>query len=322
MTESTNAATARRPFLLRLMRDVIAWFDGSVVDARIPFAEQTASKKIDWVRQIPFIGIHVMVFGIIWVGVSPIAVAVCVAGYFTRMFGLTAFYHRYFSHKSYKANRFWQFLFAVWGNASVQKGPLWWASHHREHHRNSDQPADIHSPIQHGFWWSQVGWIMAKNSSGTNMDVVRDLAKFPELRWLDRFHVLVPVLYASAMLWLGSWLGSAYPSLGTSGPQMLIWGFFVSTVILVHGTGTINSLAHIIGRRRFETTDGSRNHLGLALLTLGEGWHNNHHRYPTSARQGFRASDIDITYYVLKGMEKLHIIHDLKEPPAHLKAAK
>ncbi|MGE0191499.1 MAG: acyl-CoA desaturase [Planctomycetota bacterium] len=322
MNEPPTAALKRRPLVLRIVRDVVGWFDSGAVGARKAFSDQPVSYQIDWVRQLPFLALHLMVFGVIWVGWSPIAVAVALAGYVLRMFGLTAFYHRYFSHRSYKANRFWQFLFAVWGNTSVQKGPLWWASHHREHHRNSDQPADVHSPVQHGFWWSQIGWILAKSSRGTNLAVVRDLAKYPELRLLDRFHVVVPVLYAVGMWFLGAWLERVRPEWGTNAPQMLIWGFFVSTVILVHGTGTINSLAHVIGRRRFETNDQSRNHLGLALLTLGEGWHNNHHRFPTSARQGFRASDIDLTYYVLKGMEKLHIVSDLKEPPDHLKAVR
>ena len=322
MNEPPTAAIKRRPLVLRIFRDVIGWFDSGAVGPRQAFSDQPVSYEIDWVRQLPFLALHLMVFGVIWVGWSPVAVAVALAGYFLRMFGLTAFYHRYFSHRSYKANRFWQFMFALWGNTSVQKGPLWWASHHREHHRNSDQPADVHSPVQHGFWWSQIGWILAKSSRGTNLTVVRDLAKYPELRFLDRFHVLVPVLYATGMWFLGAWLEQVKPEWGTNAPQMLIWGFFVSTVILVHGTGTINSLAHVIGRRRFETTDQSRNHFGLALLTLGEGWHNNHHRYPTSARQGFRPSDIDITYCVLKGMEKLHIVSDLKEPPDHLKAVR
>ena len=317
----SDARAPNQPWWKRWPRDVLGWFDSSVVGPRSEYATQEELYRIDWIRQLPFLAMHFMVFGVIWVGISPIAVAVAAALYVVRMFGLTAFYHRYFSHRAYKTNRFWQFIFGLWGNLAVQKGPLWWAAHHREHHRHSDQPGDVHSPIQHGFWWSQMGWVMGETSRGTNQAVIRDLVKYPELRFIDRFHILVPILLAFGMYRLGAWLEVVRPHWGTNGPQMLIWGFFISTVFLFHATGTINSLAHLIGKQRFETTDKSRNSLGLAFLTLGEGWHNNHHRYPTCARQGFRPTDIDLTYYVLRVMAALRIIHDVKEPPQHLKEA-
>jgi len=273
---------------------------------------------IDWWTTIPFALVHLMAFGVFWVGVSPVAVGVCVLLYWVRMFAITGFYHRYLSHRSYKTSRWFQFVFALVGNSSVQKGPLWWAAHHRHHHQYSDQDEDVHSPIKRGFLYSHVGWIFARNNSVTRMRLVPDLAKFPELRVLNRFDVLMPVLLGTACFGLGVLLQTYAPSLGTSGPQMLIWGFFVSTVVLVNATFTINSLSHIYGKRRYETTDTSKNNFFLALLTMGEGWHNNHHHYATAARQGFYWWEIDITYYGLVLLSKLGLIWDLKQVPVHI----
>jgi len=259
-----------------------------------------------------------MALGVIWVGWSPVAVGVGLALFWIRMFAITGFYHRYLSHRSYKTSRWFQFLFALVGNSSVQKGPLWWAAHHRHHHQYSDQPEDVHSPLQRGFLYAHVGWIFARANSRTRTRLVPDLSKFPELRVLDRFDVLVPVLLGTTCFGLGAFLQAYAPSLGTSGLQMLIWGFFVSSVVLGHATYTINSLSHLFGKRRYETGDTSRNNWLLALLTLGEGWHNNHHHYPTSTRQGFYWWEVDITYYGLYLLSKLGLIWDLKRVPDHI----
>jgi stearoyl-CoA desaturase (delta-9 desaturase) len=259
-----------------------------------------------------------MALGVFWVGWSPVAVLVCLALYWARMFAVTGFYHRYLSHRSYKTSRWFQFLFAVVGNSSTQKGPLWWAAHHRHHHQYSDDDEDVHSPSRRGFLYAHVGWIFARVNSRTRMRLVPDLAKFPELRVLDRFDVLIPILLGTCCYALGVLLEAEAPSLETSGMQMLVWGFFVSTVLLAHSTFTINSLSHLFGKRRFETSDTSRNNLALALLTMGEGWHNNHHFYPTSTRQGFYWWEIDLTYYGLYILSKLGLIWDLKRVPAHI----
>ncbi|MGL4464662.1 MAG: acyl-CoA desaturase [Planctomycetia bacterium] len=271
-----------------------------------------------WIRSIPFIGMHVMCLGVIWVGWSWPAVAVCVALYAVRMFAITGFYHRYFSHRTFKTHRWSQFLFAVLGNSAVQRGPLWWAAHHRHHHMHSDQEHDVHSPRQHGFLWSHVGWVTSPHSFLTNLKAVPDLARFPELRFLDRFDTLVPIVLGVVLYLVGVLLARFAPGLGTNGMQMLIWGFFVSTVILAHATFTINSLSHKMGTRRFHTKDDSRNSLLLALLTFGEGWHNNHHHFPSSARQGFYWWEIDLTYYVLKMMSWVGLVWDLKPVPKHV----
>ena len=277
-----------------------------------------APQEADWLRVIPFAAVHLMCLGVIWVGWSPVAVAVAIAMYFIRMFAITGFYHRYFSHRSFKTSRAAQFIFAVMGNSSVQRGPLWWASHHRLHHQNSDQPEDVHSPIQHGFIWSHIGWITSEANFATHTRVVRDLTKYPELVFLDRFDVLVPTALGFAMYGFGAMLAHYFPGLHTSGAQMLVWGFFISTVVLAHGTFTINSLAHVFGRRRYLTSDDSRNSFALAMITMGEGWHNNHHHYPASTRQGFYWWEVDITYYILKVMSWFGIVWDLRPVPAHL----
>ncbi len=292
------------------------WFDSSVASHRF---SATDEHKIDWVRIIPFIGLHLMVLGVFFVGVSPIALAVCAAMYFVRMFAVTGFYHRYFSHRTFKCNRFWQFIFALWGSSAVQRGPMWWAAHHRDHHRHSDGEEDVHSPHRHGFWWSHVGWITSKSNYHTKVKAVPDLAKYPEIRFLDRYETFVPALTGLTIFLLGMFLNRWWPSLGTSGMQMLIWGFFVSTVILAHATFTINSLAHLFGNKRYRSKDESRNNFWLALLTLGEGWHNNHHYYPGAVRQGFYWWEIDITYYGLWIMSKLGIIHDLNPVPHRIR---
>jgi stearoyl-CoA desaturase (delta-9 desaturase) len=297
--------------LRRAATAIARWFDTAAVDP----VDAAEAQRIDWLRVVPFIGLHLACLGVLWVGVSPFAVGVAVALYALRMFAITGFYHRYFSHKAFRTSRPVQFLFGVVGASSVQRGPLWWAAHHRQHHRASDTAADPHSPKQHGFWYSHMGWFLTRGAFRTDLEAVKDLAKFPELRLLDRFDIFVPVLLAAGLFALGSWLETAAPSLETSGPQLLVWGFFVSTVVLFHVTVTINSFAHRFGSRRFATRDDSRNNWFLALLTFGEGWHNNHHHYPGSARQGFRWWEYDFTYYGLKAMSALRLVWDLKPVP-------
>ncbi len=276
-------------------------------------------RRIDWVRLIPFAGLHLGCLGVIWVGWSPVAVCVAAGLYVVRMFALTAFYHRYFSHRAYRTHRFTQFLFALAGNCAVQRGPLWWAAHHRHHHRHSDTDRDWHSPVRHGFLRSHMGWFLSRGGFVTRADQIPDLIIYPELRFLDRYNNLVPLLLAAGLYVLGAWLGQAWPQSGTSGMQMLVWGFFVSTIALFHGSVTINSLAHRFGTRRYATRDNSRNNWLLALLTFGEGWHNNHHYFPGAARQGVRWWELDLTWCGLKLMQACGLVWDLKKaPPARV----
>ncbi len=263
----------------------------------------SAPDRIQWLKSIPFLAVHAVALATPLV--APFAwrwIALAAALYAVRMFAITAGYHRYFSHRTYRTSRAFQLLLAVLGTTAVQKGPLWWAAHHRDHHRFSDGPDDVHSPVQRGFWWSHVGWILSERHDRTRLDRVKDLAGFPELVWLDRWHVVPPVALAAGLFLAG-------------GLPALLWGFFVSTVALWHGTFAINSLAHLFGRRRYATSDDSRNSLVLALLTFGEGWHNNHHFYPGSASQGFRWWQVDVSFQALRALAAIGVVRDLRTPP-------
>jgi stearoyl-CoA desaturase (delta-9 desaturase) len=270
-----------------------------------PTPDPAAPERVNRITSIPFWLVHLLPLLAIFTGVSVRAVVLCVALYYGRMFFITAGYHRYFSHRSYRLNRFWQFVMAFGGTTAAQKGPLWWAAHHRDHHRYSDDERDIHSPTQRGFFWSHVGWILCDKYSATEYDRIRDFAKYPELVFLNKRD------------WIGPWvLGIAsYLIAGWSG---LLIGFFLSTVLLWHATFTVNSLAHVMGRRRYATDDTSRNSVLIALLTMGEGWHNNHHYYQASARQGFFWWELDVSYYLLKVGSWLGIVTHLRTPPARV----
>jgi stearoyl-CoA desaturase (delta-9 desaturase) len=260
-------------------------------------------KSIDWLKSIPFFAFHVAaVVGVALIGWSWRGVALAVGLYYLRMFFVTAGYHRYFSHRTFRTSRPMQLFLAVAAMTSSQKGVLWWASHHRMHHRLSDQAGDPHSALRDGFFWSHLGWILSPRYEGTDTARVKDLAKYPELVWLDRWWLVPPVSFAVLLFLVG-------------GPFALVWGFFVSTTLLWHGSFSINSLTHMFGARRYATTDNSRNSAVLAAVTLGEGWHNNHHYYPRATRQGFLWWEIDVTYLVLRAMAALGVVWDLHEPP-------
>jgi stearoyl-CoA desaturase (Delta-9 desaturase) len=292
---------------------LLRWFDtGATANA------EGGAGHIDWLRAAPFVGMHLACFGVFVVGVSRTALAVALALYVVRMFAITAFYHRYFAHRTFRTSRLVQFTFACIGASCVQRGPLWWAAHHRRHHQHADTARDPHSPRLQGFLWSHMGWFLTPEGFRTDWQRIPDFARYPELRWLDRWDVLVPVTLAALLFIAGRLLAHFAPSLGTSGGQLLVWGFFVSTVALFHVTVTINSLAHRFGTRRFETRDDSRNNLLLALLTFGEGWHNNHHFFPGSVRQGFRWWELDLTFYGLKLMAALGLVQGLKSVPARV----
>lgn len=267
-------------------------------------------------RWLPFAFLHS--FALLALFHKPSAFALCLAVflYFFRMFAITAFFHRYFSHRTFKTSRPAQFLFAFWGGLAVQRGALWWASHHRNHHRYSDRDGDIHSPVKSGFLWAHMGWITADCNMPTRYENIGDFSRYPELVFLNRFDWLPPLCLGLGLYLLGCFLDVCFPVLATSGVELVLWGFFVSTVVLFHGVCSINSLSHMIGSQRFRSDDASRNNFFLALITLGEGWHNNHHRCPGSVRQGFFWWEVDMTYYVLLLMGALGLVWDLHPVPA------
>ncbi|MDH4378476.1 MAG: acyl-CoA desaturase [Vampirovibrionales bacterium] len=274
---------------------------------------RTSKKNITWDRLLPFVVLHLGCLGVIWTGVSPTAFIVAVALYWVRMFLITAFFHRYFSHKTFEMNRFWQAIAAFGTLFAVQRGPLWWAAHHRHHHRHSDDQDDVHSPSQRGFFWAHMGWICCDANMPTRYELIPDLTKFPELVWINRLDWLGGVLLAGGLWLLGNYLYTLNGS--TTGAQLLVWGFFISTALLFHATCTINSLSHVWGAQRFQTDDTSRNNPVLAIATMGEGWHNNHHFYPASARQGFYWWEVDMTYYGLKLLAIFGVVKKLHPVP-------
>ncbi|MFO0568662.1 MAG: acyl-CoA desaturase [Polyangiaceae bacterium] len=257
-------------------------------------------ETVDWVKSIPFFVMHLMPLGVLLTGIGWKEILLAAALYVVRMFFITAGYHRYFAHRAFKTGRIMQFLLAFGGGTAAQKGVLWWAGHHRHHHKYSDMPEDIHSP-KRGFWWSHVGWILCRKYEDTPTERIRDFAKYPELVWLDKWHLVPAILLGAACFFLG-------------GAKALFGGFFLSTVVLYHGTFVINSVTHVFGRRRYATTDTSRNSLLLALITLGEGWHNNHHYSQSTANQGFFWWEIDISYYVLRVLSWFGLVWDLRTP--------
>jgi stearoyl-CoA desaturase (delta-9 desaturase) len=266
-------------------------------------AEPNKMRPKHFIVSWSFVAVHLAaLIGVFLVPVTWPAILAFFLSYYVRMFGITGGFHRYFSHRTFKAGRITQFVLAWIGTSSAQKGPLWWAAHHRHHHRYSDLKEDIHSPKQDGFWWSHVGWIMSPKYEGTRWELIQDLAKYPELLWLDRNHVLPSVVLGFGLYFLGGW-------------SVFVWGYLVSTVVLWHATFTINSLSHVYGSRRYESNDTSRNNPWLAFLTMGEGWHNNHHTYQSSTRQGFFWWEIDLTYYILKALSWVGIVRELREPP-------
>lgn len=250
------------------------------------------------IHLLPFLAFYLQVTIWDWV--------VCAGLYFTRIFFIGAGYHRYFSHKSYKTSRVFQFILAFMAQTSIQKGVLWWASHHRKHHRYSDQKEDTHSPKQKGVWYSHVGWVLDPNNMKTDYTLVKDFEKYPEIQFLNKNELLPPTVLGIGCFLIGGW-------------SMLLIGFFLSTVLVWHSTFTINSLSHVFGKKRYNTKDDSRNNWILAILTLGEGWHNNHHYYPVAARQGFKWWEYDITYYILKFLSIFRVVWDIREVPENIK---
>lgn len=291
----------------------------SVADTTL---HQTKKRKIS--SEIGFLVVHLLPLLAFFTGATLFDWLVCAFLYVIRMFWVTGGYHRYFSHKSYKTSRWFQFVIAFMAQTSAQKGALWWASHHRVHHRHSDQPEDPHSMKLYGFWHSHVGWIVGPDHKETNYKVIADYAKYPELVWLNKHYLVPPIMLAVLVTILGAYVnGNGIMDMFTSaGMSTLLVGFFLSTVILYHGTFSINSIMHKFGKQRYESGDESKNSLWLALLTLGEGWHNNHHYYEVSARQGFFWWEIDLTYYGLKVLSWLGLIWDLRGVPSHIKYSK
>jgi stearoyl-CoA desaturase (delta-9 desaturase) len=270
--------------------------------------EDQPTSMPNWLGVLAFALLHLACLAVWFTGADPVALALCAGCYLLHMFGITAGYHRYFAHRAYKTSRAAQFVLAWLGCCALQNGPLWWVAHHREHHRHADTKNDPHSPLIRGVWWAHIGWVLAPDYNTTAWSAVRDWSRFPELRWLNRHAWLPPTGLAGLCFLAGGWSG-------------FVWGFVVSTVLSHHATFAVNSLCHLVGRRRYATADASRNNWLVALLTLGEGWHNNHHHYQSSARQGFFWWEIDVTYYLIRLLDCVGLVWDVRKPdPARHRA--
>lgn len=245
---------------------------------------------------------HIVPFAAFFLTIQVIDWVVFFILYFTRIFFIGAGYHRYFSHRSFKTSRPVQFLLAFFAQSAAQGGVLWWAAEHRKHHRFTDKKEDLHSPKQEGFFHAHIGWLLKSRDRETDLTYVRDFSKYPELVFIDKYHMLSPFLLGLVCFLIGGW-------------SMVVVGFFLSTLVVFHVTWTINSLSHMIGSQRYDTGDTSKNNWFLALLTLGEGWHNNHHFFPSSTRQGFKWWEYDITYYILKILSWFRIVKNLIPVP-------
>jgi stearoyl-CoA desaturase (delta-9 desaturase) len=266
----------------------------------------------------PIFFMHIAALGVFFTGFSWSAVVALIVTYVVRVFALTAGFHRYFSHRSYKTSRGFQFVLAWVGTSSAQLGPMWWAANHRHHHQHSDKEEDIHSPVVKDAFWSHIGWVLCRAYGSIRHDRIKDLSKYPELCFIDRFHVLPVASLIGLLYGLGYGLNAYYPALGTSGMQMVMWGFFLSTILVYHVTFCVNSVTHIVGKKRFDNDDESRNSWWVALLTFGEGWHNNHHRWPLSARQGMYWWEFDLSYLMLRVLEKIGLVWDIKVYPKNI----
>src|SRR5262249_50631595 len=276
-----------------------------MVDTRPDPASKPGGEHDDIIypSAIPFVLVHLTCIGAIWTGFTWKAVAIGIGLYWLRIFAIGAGYHRYFSHRAYATSRLAQFALAALAQTTAQRSVLWWAAKHRHHHLHSDTVNDVHSPRHKGFLYSHVGWIFAARHETTDLIKIADFARFPELMWLHRYELVPATVLAVICFFVGGWPG-------------LIVGFFWSTVLVYHATFSINSLAHVRGKKRYVTGDDSRNNWFLASFTMGEGWHNNHHAFQSSVRQGFRWWEFDPPYSTLKGRRWPGLVGDLRPHPA------
>ena len=279
------------------------------------YENRLPGEKLSLIVSLPFLSVHIGAIYALTISPSPFALFMVFLMYFIRMFGITAGFHRLFSHRSFKTNRAFQFFLAYAATCSAQMGPIWWASHHRHHHKYTEQIEDPHTPTLKGFFWAHVGWIMSPVNSPTKEEYVGDLMKYPELKWLDKYHYFAPFSLVILLYGLGEFMAVNYAQYNTNGMELVLWGFFVSTVLLYHATFMVNSVCHVFGHRTYDTKDGSVNNFLVAILTLGEGWHNNHHAFPNSEKQGHKWYQIDISHYILWCLSKIGVVWKIRDVP-------
>lgn len=275
---------------------------------------ESREQRMGFIFFLVMLYFHVGALFVFQVGFSWTALAIFFLSYVMKAMGITTGFHRYFAHRSFKTSRWFQFILAVVGTTAVQGGVLWWSSHHRGHHAHSDQDEDLHSPVSYSTFQSHLGWMWSASCFKPTKHKLLDFARFPEIKWLNKNYSLLIVIQGALFFLLGELLSNYFPSLGTSGAQVFVWGFLLATVWTWHVTFSINSVCHLFGKKRYKSADESRNNWLFGILAFGEGWHNNHHKFGWSARNGFYWYEWDPTYYLLKTLEKLGIVWDLKIP--------
>jgi len=265
-------------------------------------AKQPGDKDINWVTAIVMglfhAGVVAAFFFFTW---NALLVAVLL-WWISGSLGIGMGYHRLLTHRGYKTPKWVEYCLTVCATLALEGGPIFWVATHRIHHKFSDQDGDPHSP-RDGKWWSHMGWILTGKSmhhdTTTLAHYVPDLAK-------DKFHVWITKYHYAPMIVLGLAL------LAAGGPPLLLWGVFLRTVVGLHATWLVNSATHLWGSRRFATRDSSTNNWVVALLTFGEGWHNNHHAYPTSARHGLKWYEVDVNWYGIQALKLLGLARQVQ----------
>jgi stearoyl-CoA desaturase (Delta-9 desaturase) len=253
----------------------------------LPISEH---QKINWVNSIVFAVFHIGAIAALFMFSWRAFFVALFLYWFTTGLGISMGYHRLHTHRSYQVPRLLEYFFAVCGTLTLEGGPIFWVATHRIHHQKSDQPGDPHSP-RDGGWWAHIGWLLVGESKHNNTPLMSkyapDLAKHPFYVWLNNWH-WVPLVLLGVLLY------------AIGGLPFLLWGVFLRVVFGLHATWLVNSATHMWGSRRFETRDDSRNCWWVALLTSGEGWHNNHHAHPTSARHGLAWYEFDLSWIQIK----------------------
>ena len=255
------------------------------------------NERLNWTTTLVMAIFHVGAFAALFFFTWTALLTAVVLYWITIGLGISMGYHRLHTHRSYKVPRWLEYFFAICGTLSMEGGPIFWVATHRIHHQKSDQDGDPHSP-RDGAWWAHVGWILFGETKHANTRLMSkyapDLAKDPFYVWLNNYH-WVPILILSAVLFaIGGW-------------SMFLWGTCMRVFFGLHATWLVNSATHMWGKRRFTTRDDSRNNWWVALLTFGEGWHNNHHAHPTSARHGLTWYEIDFSWLQIKVLKWLRI---------------
>lgn len=280
------------------------------------YANPAKEEPLNWPTTLVMVVLHIGAIAALFMFSWKLLALTVVLYWLTTGLGISMGYHRLHTHRSYKVPKALEYFFAVCGAATLEGGPIFWVATHRIHHQKSDQPGDPHTP-RDGAWWAHIGWILLGESKHSNTRLMSkyapDLAKDRFYIWLNNWHWVPSVLLAVVLYAIG-------------GLPMVLWGVCLRLVFGLHATWLVNSATHLWGSRRFATRDDSRNNWWVALLTFGEGWHNNHHAHPTSARHGLAWYEFDPSWLLLKvlracGIAKSIQVARIDQPHSTQKAA-